>query len=77
MGQESGYLIPSRYKTRPPILTATFPNPISWKGLNLDRSPGTLDEFVYFGPGVRLTYTRMTVGNKIACSIPKVLFPHW
>jgi len=43
--------------TMTPMLSATMLAAEKWEGLRLDGSPGTLDEMVYFGVGMRLTYT--------------------
>jgi len=42
--------------TMTPMLSGTLLSAEKWEGLHLDGSPGTLDEFIYFGAGVRLTY---------------------
>ncbi len=43
--------------TLSPMLSATFLSSDHWQGLHLDGSDGTLDHYVCFGAGVRLTYT--------------------
>ena len=47
--------ISDRY-TLTPILSATMLSTSQWEGLNADGSTGTLDDHVYFGTGLRLTY---------------------
>jgi hypothetical protein len=42
--------------TLTPMLSATYVVAQDWEGLRLDGSPGTLDGYVFFGAGVRLTY---------------------
>ena len=43
--------------TMTPMLSATMLAAEKWAGLRLDGSPGTLDEMIYFGAGLRFTYT--------------------
>ena len=47
--------ISDRY-TITPILSATMLSTSQWEGLNSDGSTGTLDDHVYFGTGIRVTY---------------------
>ncbi|HEX5112225.1 MAG TPA: hypothetical protein VFV79_05225 [Saprospiraceae bacterium] len=43
--------------TMTPMLSATMLAAEKWEGLRLDGSPSTLDEMIYFGVGMRFTYT--------------------
>jgi len=42
--------------TMTPMFSATLLSNEKWEGLHLDGTPGNLDEFIYFGAGVRFTY---------------------
>ncbi|MDQ3017596.1 MAG: hypothetical protein M3R25_12880 [Bacteroidota bacterium] len=39
-----------------PMLSATYLSSSEWEGLNADGSSGKLDDFVYLGAGLRLSY---------------------
>ena len=47
----------SEHYTITPMLSATYLSSSEWEGLHVDGSQGTLDDYIYFGAGLRLTYS--------------------
>lgn len=47
----------SDHYTVTPMFSATLLSAEEWEGLHLDGSPGKLEEFVYLGAGIRVTYS--------------------
>jgi len=43
--------------TLTPMFSVTLLAPQEWNGLRLDGAPETLDNYIYLGAGIRLTYT--------------------
>ncbi len=42
--------------TLTPMLSATMLSATEWEGLRMDGTSGTLNDYVYFGAGIRITY---------------------
>jgi hypothetical protein len=47
----------SEHYTMTPMLSATYLSSSEWEGLQVDGTQGRLDDYIYFGAGLRLTYS--------------------